>query len=185
MSDTGVSAAPASSEDDSFSFSHGLKALQQPENVISRTALSFANPVLGLLAGIGQFGAAAAPPGEVGPPGAEPGEAGAGPGGEAGDEDRRTPELARSVRSAGVAPTPTPSASRRLTPTPGPTVLTGPTQADLERERREESDARRRRAARRQGRESTIVTGPLGVFGPPQLLQQRAIPGVSKRLLGA
>ncbi len=45
-----------------------------------------------------------------------------------------------------------------------------------------EKDARRRR--RRATRDSTIVTGPLGVPGQPELLFTRAIPGASRRLLG-
>lgn len=101
-----------------------------------------------------------------------------------GPDPKPQPELARAVRAAGVAPR-VQGASRRLNPAPAPTVPAGPTQADLDRERRVQSDERRRRASRRQGRESTIVTGPLGVFGPPQLLRPRAVPGASKRLLGA
>ncbi len=93
------------------------------------------------------------------------------------------PELARSVRAAGVAPR-VQGASRRLKPAPAPAVPTGPTQADLDRERREQSEDRRRRASRRQGRESTINTSPLGVFEPLQLQQPRAVPGASKRFLG-
>ena len=185
---SGVSGADVGLGGEGFSVSRGMAALQDPTAVAARTGLGLANPVLGAMAALGGFMSGAAPPGEVGPPGAEPGEAGAGPGGEADQADLTTSasdRLARSVRSAGVDQPGTGGGTQRQTPAPGPTVPTGPTQADLDRERREAAEERRRRAARRQGRQSTIVTGPLGVFGPPELLQPRAIAGASKRLLGA
>lgn len=183
---SGVSGADVGGAGGRSTVSRGVSALSRTVTTPNPIAmgLGLVNPALGFMANVGELGVNLAGEfgGTVGPSNAEPGEAGAGPGGEA--DTARQPQLARSVRSAGVEPTP--GASRRLGPAaPAPTVPAGPTQEDLDRERREESDARRRRAARRQGRQSTIVTGPLGLFGPPELLQARAIPGASKRLLGA
>lgn len=89
--------------------------------------------------------------------------------------------LARSVRSAGRNDAPASGAAR--TPAPAPSLdLPSSDIDDIRAELDAEREARRRR--RRTTRQSTIVTGPLGVPGRPELLQPTAVAGVSRRLLG-
>ena len=183
-------ASPAPEPESESSVSRGLNAisreLNDPQGRVARGILGLISGPLGFVATIGAVGKGLAEEfgGSVGPPGAEPGAAGAGPGGEADEADRALIEsrrFARSDRSVDRDGAPTQGVSR--TPAPAPTFDLPSSDIDeIRAELDAEREARRRR--RRTTRQSTIVTGPLGVPGRPELLQPTATAGASRRLLG-
>lgn len=158
--------------------SRTLDKKKDPEEAIVGALLSVVAPPLGGLFSLGQGlrGLAEEFGGTVGPPDSpDSPDAPDGPGPD------RQPPLARSVRPPRRNDVSGPGVPRSPAPAP-PLDLPSSDIDEIRAELDAEREARRRR--RRATRQSTIVTGPLGVMGRPELLRPTAIAGASRRLLG-